>query len=63
MLFMYYVWRMVYILYVCFSCMANFERFIKSPNQKILNKSNLIQNQCNCADGCKCNFKGGNFRS
>ena len=36
---------------------------IKSHNQKILNKSNLIQNQCNCAGGCKYNLKGGNYRS
>ena len=33
--------------------MANLDRLIKSHNQKILNKSNLIVNQCNCAGSCK----------
>ena len=45
---------------ISYSCMANLERLIKSHNQKILNKSNLIQNQCNCAGGRKYDFKGGN---
>ena len=48
---------------IIYSCMANLERLIKSHNQKILNKSNLIQNQCNCVVGCKCDLKGGNCRS
>ena len=38
--------------------MANLDRLIKSHNQKILNKSNLIVNQCNCAGSCKY-LKGG----
>ena len=27
-------------------------------NQKLINKSNLIQKQCNYDDGCKYNWKG-----
>ena len=48
---------------ISYSCMANLERLIKSHNQRILNKSNSIKNQCNCAGGCKYNLKGGNCRS
>ena len=48
---------------VSYSCMANLERLIKSHNQKILNKSNSIQDQCNCVGGCKYDLKGGNCRS
>ena len=48
---------------ISYSCMANLERLIKSHNQRILNKSNLIKNQCNCAGGCKYDLKGGNCRS
>ena len=36
------------------------ERLIKLHNQKIFNKSNLIQKQCNCAGGCKYNLRRGN---
>ena len=43
--------------------MANLERLIKLQNQKILNKSNLIQNQCNWVGGCKYELKGSNCRS
>ena len=38
--------------------MASLERLIKSHNQRILNRSNLIKSQCNCAGGCKYNLKG-----
>ena len=38
---------------ITYSCTANLEKLIMSQNQNILNKSNLIQNQCNCAGGCK----------
>ena len=48
---------------VSYSCMANLDRLIKLHKQKILNKSNLIQNQCNCVGGCKYDLKGGNCRS
>ena len=48
---------------VSYSCMANLERLIKLHNQKILNRSNLIQNQCNCFGGCKYDLKGGHCRS
>ena len=43
---------------ISYSCMANLERLIKSHNQRILNKSNSIKNQCNCAGGCKYNLRG-----
>ena len=43
--------------------MGNLERLIKSHNQKILNKGNSIQDQCNCVGGCKYDLKGGNCRS
>ena len=47
---------------ISYLCTANLERLIKSNNQKILNKSNLIQNQCNCVSGCNYTFKGGGCR-
>ena len=47
---------------ISYSCTANLERLIKSNNQKMLNKNNLIQNQGNCAGGCNYNFKGGGCR-
>ena len=42
---------------ISYSCMGNLERLIKSHNQRILNKSNLFKSQCNCASGCKYDFK------
>ena len=48
---------------ISYSCTANLERLIKSHRQKILNKSNKIQNLFNFTGGCKCNFKRGNCRS
>ena len=39
-----------------FSCTANLERLIKFHSHKILNKSNLIQIQSNCAGGWKYNL-------
>ena len=48
---------------VSYSCIANFKRLIKLHNHKILNKSSLIQNQCNCVGGCIYDLKGGNCHS
>ena len=48
---------------ISYSWTANLERLIESHNQRILTKSNLIQNQCSCAGDCKYNLKRGNCRS
>ena len=43
---------------IVYSCTANLKRLVKSHNNKILNKNNLIQNQCSCTGGCKYDLKG-----
>ena len=45
-----------------YSCTTKLERLNKSHKQKILMKSNEIQNKFNCAGGSKCDLKKGNFR-
>ena len=45
-----------------YSCTTKLERLNKSHKQKILMKSNEIQNKFNSADGSKCHLKKGSFR-